>query len=71
VACDAHHITHWVDGGHTALDNLVLLCRTHHTMIHTTPWEVRLNPEDQAPEFLPPTRLDPDRRPRRRQPLRT
>ena len=38
VACDAHHVRHWVDGGHTALDNLVLLCRTHHTLIHTTPW---------------------------------
>jgi len=71
VACDAHHIVHWADGGGTSLDNLVLLCRSHHTMIHTTPWEVRLNPEDHAPEFLPPPRLDPDRRPRRRQPLRT
>lgn len=71
IACDAHHILHWVDGGTTALHNLVLLCRTHHTMIHTTPWDVRLNPDDQHPEFLPPTRLDPDRRPRRRQPLRT
>ena len=25
--CDAHHVTHWADGGRTALDNLVLLCR--------------------------------------------
>ncbi len=24
---DAHHIEHWADGGRTALDNLVLLCR--------------------------------------------
>ncbi len=24
---DAHHIQHWADGGRTALDNLVLLCR--------------------------------------------
>ncbi len=34
--CDAHHIEHWVDGGPTELDNLVLLCRTHHTAIHET-----------------------------------
>jgi hypothetical protein len=27
--CDAHHIEHWVDGGPTSLDNLVLLCRRH------------------------------------------
>jgi hypothetical protein len=32
--CDAHHIEHWVDGGRTALDNLVLLCRRHHTLVH-------------------------------------
>ena len=25
--CDAHHVQHWADGGATALDNLVLLCR--------------------------------------------
>ena len=25
--CDSHHIVHWADGGETALDNLVLLCR--------------------------------------------
>ncbi len=32
--CDAHHITHWADGGVTALINLVLLCRKHHTAVH-------------------------------------
>ncbi|HYO39834.1 MAG TPA: DUF222 domain-containing protein [Nocardioidaceae bacterium] len=56
--------------GATALHNLVLLCRRHHTMLHATPWQVRLHPTDQSPEFLPPARLDPERRPRRRQPLR-
>ena len=25
--CDAHHVEHWADGGGTALDNLVLMCR--------------------------------------------
>jgi hypothetical protein len=70
VACDAHHITHWAAGGATALHNLVLLCRRHHTVIHTTPWDVRLHPDDQRPEFLPPARLDPQRQPLRRRPLR-
>lgn len=70
VACDAHHIRHWADGGETALHNLVLLCRTHHTTVHTTPWEVRLSLDDERPEFLPPARLDPERRPLRRRPLR-
>lgn len=32
--CDAHHIKHWIDGGRTSLDNLVLLCRRHHTITH-------------------------------------
>ena len=31
---DAHHIIHWADGGATALHNLVLLCRRHHTATH-------------------------------------
>jgi len=32
--CDAHHIIHWADGGVTALINLILLCRKHHTAVH-------------------------------------
>jgi Domain of unknown function (DUF222)/HNH endonuclease len=32
--CDAHHIVHWADGGATAIQNLVLLCRRHHRMVH-------------------------------------
>lgn len=32
--CDAHHVRHWADGGETALDNLILLCRPHHRTIH-------------------------------------
>lgn len=31
---DAHHIHHWCDGGETSLDNLVLLCRHHHRLLH-------------------------------------
>jgi hypothetical protein len=63
IACDAHHIRHWVDGGDTSLDNMCLLCGVHHTMIHNTPWRVRLNPADRRPEFVPPRHLDPDQRP--------
>lgn len=63
IACDAHHIQHWVDGGATSLLNLVLLCRSHHTFIHNSPWQVRMNPRDQQPEFIPPERTDPLRRP--------
>lgn len=31
---DVHHIWHWADGGPTALWNLRLLCRYHHTLQH-------------------------------------
>lgn len=31
---DAHHIHHWADGGETKLDNLLLLCRHHHRLVH-------------------------------------
>ncbi|HVE76701.1 MAG TPA: DUF222 domain-containing protein [Actinomycetota bacterium] len=31
---DAHHILHWINGGPTNYDNLVLLCKTHHYMVH-------------------------------------
>ena len=30
-----HHIQHWSRGGPTSLDNLALLCSTHHHKIHT------------------------------------
>ena len=32
--CDAHHIRPWSQGGRTDMDNLILLCRRHHTVVH-------------------------------------
>ncbi|PWN01829.1 hypothetical protein DJ010_17550, partial [Nocardioides silvaticus] len=58
LACDAHHITHWADGGTTSLDNLILLCRKHHTLTHGTPWQVRINPHTRRPEWTPPPPVD-------------
>ncbi|MCO8276743.1 HNH endonuclease [Actinoplanes sp. TRM 88003] len=63
---DAHHIVSWLDGGPTALDNLALLCREHHRLVHhpTAGWQIRLGP-DRKPEFIPPPAVDATRRPRR------
>jgi 5-methylcytosine-specific restriction protein A len=60
--CQPHHIEHWVDGGRTDLDNLVLLCRTHHRMVHHSGWVVRIR--DGSPEFIPPRLIDINQTPR-------
>ena len=31
---EAHHVRHWIDGGETRLENLVLLCSAHHRLLH-------------------------------------
>jgi 5-methylcytosine-specific restriction endonuclease McrA len=31
---DLHHIQYWANGGRTSLDNLISLCRRHHTAVH-------------------------------------
>jgi hypothetical protein len=31
---DAHHVQHWADGVETRLDILLLLCSTHHKLVH-------------------------------------
>jgi hypothetical protein len=53
VMCHAHHLTHWINGGPTALDNMVLLCGHHHRLIHAEPWEIRAT-APSAYEFIPP-----------------
>jgi hypothetical protein len=62
--CDGHHVVHWADGGDTSLGNAVLLCGSHHRLVHHHDWHVRIA-ADGLPEFLPPAWIDPDRRPRR------
>jgi HNH endonuclease len=62
--CICHHIVFWADGGTTCLENLVLLCERHHTVIHHGEWTARLG-SDGLPEFIPPPWIDPQRRPRR------
>lgn len=32
--CDVHHVDHWITGGKTDVDRMVLLCGTHHREFH-------------------------------------
>jgi hypothetical protein len=50
---DAHHVLHWADGGATRLDNLVLLCRHHHRLVHEGGFGVALS-ADGVPRFTDP-----------------
>jgi hypothetical protein len=43
---DAHHLHHRSDDGLTDLDNLVLLCRHHHRLVHDPGWHIERNPND-------------------------
>jgi hypothetical protein len=62
-----HHVVHWGDGGPTKLENLVLLCSYHHTLVHEggfsmdMPLPGRPNFYDRrgrlVPETPPPTRV--------------
>ncbi|WP_328607042.1 HNH endonuclease [Amycolatopsis sp. NBC_00345] len=61
--CTVHHVIPWAQGGPTDLTNLVLLCPTHHRLIHHSGWTIQMH--HGIPEFLPPPWLDPHRTPRR------
>ncbi|MFQ5555221.1 MAG: DUF222 domain-containing protein [Acidimicrobiia bacterium] len=51
--CDAHHIEHWIDGGATSVDNLVLVCRPHHRFVHDRGWRITHDARG-SPTFEPP-----------------
>jgi hypothetical protein len=36
----AHHVEHWLHGGKTSLENLVMLCTFHHHLVHEGGWKV-------------------------------
>jgi 5-methylcytosine-specific restriction protein A len=64
--CQIHHRLHWFDGGGTDINNLVMLCTQHHTVIHQSGWAIRMH--RGHPEFIPPRWLDPTQTPRRQPP---
>ncbi|MUL92995.1 HNH endonuclease signature motif containing protein [Mycolicibacterium sp. CBMA 230] len=58
----AHHIVHWTHDGDTSVSNGCLLCPACHANIHHDGWDVVMG-LDKHPWLIPPTTVDPDRRP--------
>lgn len=50
---DAHHIRHRSEHGPTRGENLVLLCRVHHRLVHEGGWQLERRP-DGSLEAIPP-----------------
>jgi hypothetical protein len=51
--CDGHHLLHWIHGGTTDLNNLVLLCRRHHRMVHEESWQLVKTEDGQIMPIAP------------------
>ncbi len=56
---DAHHIRHWANGGPTVMNNLVLLCRSHHRLMHRKAgfvgkWAIRIGVDNKPGSFRRP-----------------
>jgi hypothetical protein len=49
----AHHLVHWIHGGTSDLNNLVLLCHRHHWMVHEGGWQI-VRGEDGRMITIPP-----------------
>jgi len=50
---DAHHIHHWADGGETSMENLVLLCRRHHRLVHEEGYGIQVGAFGEITFTLP------------------
>lgn len=61
--CVPHHVQHWEHHGPTDLDNLALLCESHHRLVHHAGWTITMT--TGTPHFTAPHWLDPTRTPRR------
>lgn len=71
---EAHHVRHWIGGGETEVDNLALLCRFHHMLVHEGGFTVSrkitregdlhltfIRPDGARVENSPVLAADPDR----------
>lgn len=60
--CDVHHLHHRAHGGGRSLDNGVLLCRRHHTLLHQTwprgrRWQLHRAPDGTGWHATSPTEV--------------
>ncbi len=55
---EAHHLKHWIQGGGSDLDNLVLLCHRHHWMVHEGRWQIVKQKDGTYLTIPPPYRVD-------------
>ena len=61
--CASHHLKHWTKDGPTDLDNLVLLCHRHHTLVHRGGWQVVKSDDGRLLTIPPILRFDFDQQP--------
>jgi uncharacterized protein DUF222 len=57
---DIHHIDHWANGGETALEQLMLLCSRHHTLVHEGGFRIEKDFQDHWTFFRPDGIAVPD-----------
>ena len=55
-----HHVEHWSDGGETSLDNLMLLCTKHHTLVHEGGFRIQKDFRDSWSFYRPDGVAVPD-----------
>ena len=51
---ETHHVVHWVDGQHTAVEILTSLCAYHHRAHHRGMFDIGVNPADGLVRFTRP-----------------
>jgi Domain of unknown function (DUF222) len=57
-----HHIKHWLHGGETSLDNVLLTCTFHHHLLHEGGWTITVGADGAFVFHSPvgkPLRLEP------------
>ena len=50
---DCHHVEHWSQSGETSVDNLILLCTKHHTLVHERGFGIRKDFSDNWAFYRP------------------